>query len=984
MIADNSTLTAENRGTVMAQGLKRGHFGLARRAALGLLGVASGLGVGMAAAPAWAQTVAGDADAPLNEVVVTGSRIMRDGYEAPTPVSVLSVDQLQSFGSPNIANAVNTLPALSGSVSPASSVTTASTGNSNINALNLRALGENRTLVLVDGQRSVASSLSGLVDVNMIPQDLISRVEVVTGGASAVYGSDALGGVVNFILDKEFTGLKANAQFGGTTHGDGDNWKADITFGTPFADGRGHFIVSAGTRYQRVIPMNTRDWNLKGWQFMNNPNYDTVDPVTGQRVLTGEPRRLLLDQVTVSTGISGGIISNTPLRGTAFGVGGVPYQFQFGDLVSDPDMHGGDWKLAQVRGTRAGASLLGGSRTDSGFMRVSWDLTANTNVYFQAAQARDNNHNYAFSLEDAGSIQLSVENPFIPTSVRDALLSHNVTTFRMGNMHPDLPIVVPTNDRRVTRLVAGMSGTFGNGWNWDVYYQHGVSQLHSVAKGMWDNKNLARAYDAVLHPDTGAIVCRSTITDPGNGCKPYNPMGIGVNTPGAVAYVQGNGERMWRYQELTQRVAAASISGSPFSTWAGEVSMATGVEWRREAIGKGQNDPVSDRFDWWVGGYPSTTGGYDVNEVFLETVVPLANGLPGLEELEVSGAIRATDYSTSGRVETWKAGLNWTPIDDLRFRFTLSHDIRAPNLEELYSRGSGGAPAIVNPWVNNETQWIVAPRMGNPNLTPEKADGVGAGFVLSPRFLPGFALSVDYWSVDIEDSIGLPTDQDIIDKCYNGETTFCSAIEFHPGTQNIRVVNRTPFNYTSQVARGVDYEASYQFDASAFNDNFAGTIQLRALATNYRRNATTIDGVIDDTAGQNTSFGPPSWKWNAAVAYTLDAFRASLTARGVSSGVYDNDWIVCSSNCPQSDTKYVTVTDNRIDSVVFLDASVSYRFDVGSLRLESFLNVSNITDRDPPLVAPNPGGYAYTFNATNARLYDVLGRTFTAGVRISL
>ncbi|HEY6644398.1 TonB-dependent receptor plug domain-containing protein [Povalibacter sp.] len=929
---------------------------------------------------ATAQTVeAASADAadaaPVAEVIVTGSRIATaDGYSAPTPVSVLGAEMLQSFGSPNVADAVNTLPALSGSVSPATSVTTASTGNSNINALNLRALGENRTLVLVDGQRSVASSLSGLVDVNLIPQDLISRVEVVTGGASAVYGSDALGGVVNFILDKDFTGFKSTAQYGATTHGDGANWMTGLTYGTPFADGRGHFIFSASVRDQDVIAINRRDWNLKGIQFMNNPSYTSTN---------GQPQRLLLDQVSVSTGISGGIITNTPLRGTAFGAGGTPYQFQFGDLVSDPDMRGGDWESTQIRGTRAGASLSGGSRTTSGFMRASWDLTDNVNVFFQAARARDENHNYAFSLEDTGSISLSVENAFLPDSIRQQMLDANVSTFRLGTMHPDLDIAVPTNDRTITRFVVGASGSFGDSWEWDAYYQRGVSDLHAMTKGIWVNSYLALAYDSVVDPSSGNIVCRSTLTNPSNGCVPYNPMGTGVNSQAAVDYVEGNGEKMWRYQQLTQDVVAVALNGKPFSTWAGDVGIATGAEWRKEWIGNGRNDAISNRWGWWVGGYPSTQGSYEVSEAYLEAIVPLARNLPALQALDLSGAIRVTDYSTSGSVETWKVGLNWTPIDDIRFRTTLSHDIRAPNLEELFSRGSGGAPAVTNPWLGDSTEYITSPRLGNSNLTPEQADGFGVGFVLTPTFMPGLALAIDYWSVEIEDAIGLPTTQDIIDNCYQGLTAFCSAVQFTPGTQNLFIVDRTPFNYTLQVARGVDYEASYQFSADALHASLPGSVMIRALATNYKRNATTTEGIVDDTAGQNTSFGPPDWKWSASIGYSLDSFNASLMARGVSSGVYDNDWIECTSGCPASTTKYVTVSENDIESVVFFDASASYKFFAGDVQVEGFLNVRNITDKDPPVVAANPGGFNYTIAPANARLYDVLGRTFTVGFRMN-
>jgi len=942
-----------------------------------LFGVAS---LSMLSSMAMAQTEVAAADEPppgdaaLEEIVITGSRVVKDGSQAPTPVSVLGAEQLQSYASSNIADAVNTLPALAGSATPTTSVTTASSGASNINALNLRALGENRTLVLIDGQRSVASSISGLVDINLIPQDLVERVEVVTGGASAVYGSDALGGVVNFVLNKEFEGLKISGQGGITTYGDGDNWKAGLTYGTSFGEGRGHFIFSGGYRYQAVIPTNTRDWNLEGWQFMNNPAYDGVN---------GEPRRLLLDQVSVSNGLSGGIITDTALRGTAFGPGGTPYQFEFGDLVSDPDMHGGDWELSQVRGSRAGAGLSGGSRTQTYFSRLSWDLTDNVNVYAQAAFARDQNRNFAFSLEDTGTITLSVNNPFIPESVRNALIAAGETEFHLGTMHPDLPIVVATNDRKVTRLVTGAEGNFGDGWKWDAYYQLGISKIENLAANMYANDNLDLAYDAVIDPATGSIVCASTLTDPGNGCVPYNPMGIGVNSAAAIKYVTGDGTQMWRSQELQQHVAAASVSGSPFSTWAGEVSMATGIEWREESIGKGKNDEISQNFGWWVGGYPSSKGSYNVKEVFLETLIPLAKDLPFMQSLDFNGAIRATDYSTSGNVQSYKLGLNWSPVDSARFRANFSHDIRAPNLEELFSRGSGGAPAITNPWLDGATEYISSPRVGNEDLSPEKADSYGVGVVLTPSFAPGLMLSVDYWDINIEDSIGLPATQTIIDNCYDGQTQFCSAITFGDDGESIDVVLRQPFNYTSQIARGVDYEASYSFAPSSLFEPIPGMVTLRALATNYIKNATNTEGVINDTAGENTSDGPPSWKWTASVAYTLDSLRTLISARGTSSGVYDNDWIECTSNCPESTSKYVTVSDNHIASAIFWDASVSYMWYLGDAQLETYVNVKNVFNTDPPIVAPNPGGYAYTFSSSNANLYDLLGRTFAAGFRLN-
>ena len=918
------------------------------------------------------------APAELEEVAVTGTRIVRDGYQAPTPVSVLGVEQIQSFASPNIADAVNTLPVFSGSTSPASTQTTVSTGNSNINALNLRALGTQRTLVLVDGQRSVGSSLSGLVDVNLIPQDLVTRVDVVTGGASAVYGSDALGGVVNFVLDRNFTGFKSSASYGATTHGDGDNWNVSGTFGTAFAGGRGHLIFSASGMHTDAIPINRRDWNLTGWQFMNNPAYTATN---------GQPRRLLLPDVAVSNGIAGGIITDTALKGTAFGAGGVPYKFHYGDLVSDPDMHGGDWQLASVRGTRAGQALGSKEDTQSAFFRASFDVTDNVNVFFQAARSHDSNFNYAFSLEDTGSITLKSDNAFIPASVKSAMVAAGVTTFHMGSMHPDLGIGSADNDRTVTRLVVGASGKVMGDWAWDAYYQRGISDLVNRGPHVIAYPNYTLALDAVVNPANGQVVCRSTLngTDPTGRCVPYNPMGIGVNTDAAIKYVEGDGTMMWRKQQLTQDVAAATLRGNPFTTWAGPVSLAGGFEYRKEWVGGGANDPISDRFGWWVGGYPATHGSYDVKEGFLETVVPLAKDLPGIESLDFSGAVRATDYSTSGSVTTWKLGLTYAPIDDIKVRGTLSRDIRAPNLEELFSRGSGGAPAITNPWLGDITQNISSPRLGNPNLKPEVAKAIGAGVVLQPRFIPNFAMSVDYWSIDISDAIGLTTTQDIIDRCFAGNAKFCEAIDYAPGTKSIVLVRRAPFNFVNQKARGLDIESSYHLNLGDLSDSLAGSLSVRAMATHYLENS-TADGinVPVDTAGQNTSFGPPSWKWTGVLGYALDQVRVSLTARGVSSGTYDNRYIVCDAGCPTSTTNHVTVNDNHIPSVVFFDASAAYKFSLsGGANLEAFANVRNILDRDPPIVGSNPGGFSYSLAPTNPILYDWLGRTYNVGMRMS-
>src|SRR5690554_651058 len=266
---------------------------------------------------------------------MTGSRVVRDGYQTPTPVTVIGIEQFEQQSSPNVIDFLTTLPAFAGNYTPQGSAQNASSGAAGTASANLRNLGTNRTLVLVDGQRIVPSTVSGLVDINAIPSQLIERVEVVTGGASAAYGSDAVSGVVNFILDKNFSGFKADLSTGITKYGDDARYDIAMTGGTSFADGRGHALLSAQHTIQDGIIYGDRDWNLAGWQIISNPDYTATN---------GLPRRLLLPEVAAATATPGGIIVSGPLKGTAFGEGGVPYQFTYGDIVSGSAMQGGSWK----------------------------------------------------------------------------------------------------------------------------------------------------------------------------------------------------------------------------------------------------------------------------------------------------------------------------------------------------------------------------------------------------------------------------------------------------------------------------------------------------------------------------------------------------------------------------------------------------------------------------------------------------------------
>lgn len=926
-----------------------------------------------------AQEVSAGGDQPqgIEEVVITGSRVARDGYSAPTPVTVIGSEQFEQQTSPNVIDFLTTLPAFAGNYTPQGSAQNASSGAAGTASANLRNLGANRTLILLDGQRIVPSTVSGLVDINTIPSQLIERLEVVTGGASAAYGSDAVSGVVNFILDKDFTGIKTDVSFGTTSYGDDDRFDIAISGGTSFADGRGHALLSLQRTDQDGILYGDRKWNQAGWQIINNPGYTSAN---------GQPRRLLLPEIGPSNATPGGIIVSGPLKGTAFGAGGVPYNFTYGDVVSGFAMQGGSWKDASIH--YDGKSIDPQMTKNNIFGRVSYNLADNLEAYVQSSYYENENLSHAYPNDwYFGGLRVSARNPFLPESVAQKAAGYGLETLELGSWFKDMGTVTIDTRRKVMRNIVGLTGDFyaaGTSWAWDAYWQHGVSKGYESAYNSFMFPALGNALDSTIDPNTGVIVCRSTLASPGNGCVPFNPFGTGVNDQRALDYVLGRAERR---QEFTQDVYAASVNGEPFSTWAGPVSLATGIEHRKESV----TGTVSDRDKqkvFFVTNYVATKGSYDVTEAFVETVIPLADNAPFAKSLELNAAVRGTEYSNSGSVTTWKAGFTWRPIDDLLFRTTQSRDIRAPNLNELYNAGS-----TVNNRVNNPaTSAIVAyfgTTTGNTKLVPEKADSSGFGVVYQPEFLQGFSTSVDYWNIKLKGAINSISAQSIVDLCYQGGKTFCAAINGGQSFLSDSQINNIaiqPFNLAEQQVEGIDFESTYSQPMSIFNADWNGTFRLHGLATHYMKNYT--DDTLTpprDSSGQNAGDGPPDWRWNASLTYDLSRFSGTLSARGVSSGVYNNAFIECTSGCPVSTTANPTINNNQIDGATYYDMALNYTILDGVLnnsKVELFANVRNVFNKDPEVVANGPGGVPFDTHPTNPANYDVWGRVFLVGFRI--
>jgi outer membrane receptor protein involved in Fe transport len=936
------------------------------------------IGIG-AASGAFAQDAAtqdATASAKVDDttvVVVTATRVVRNGYKAPTPTTVLGVEEIAAKAPANLADLVNDLPALSGSATPITTTGSVTPGTNGINSLNLRNLGPNRTLVLLDGQRVAGSTLTGWVDVNDFPEGLVSRVDVVTGGASADWGSDAVAGVVNFVLDRKFTGVKGEISGGATTYGDNTSYKVSLTAGTGFDNNRGHILFSAASDRSNGTNGAPRDWAHNGKLLGPNPLYT---------VGNGQPQ-----YVTTFTGFAaattGGIITSGPAKGTYFGPGGIPLQFNYGTVSSNGNFMTGGQAAETFDSLAQSGDLVPDLSRQNLFFRASYDVTSHFSVFAQASYGSSHSREGVLYLPLFGFYPVNpTTNAFLPASVAAAA---GTTPFTLGSFTQDIGIITSVTTRDSTRFVVGANGdfdAFGSNWNWDAYAQTTTNDIY-VSSHEVQTANLFNAIDAVRNPSTGAIQCASVATNP--TCVPYNLFGTGVNSPGAINYLMG---WAWGRTELTEDVVAGNLRGEPFSTWAGPVSVAMGLEHRREAV-SGSNDPISNGNGWLIGNQHASHGAYSVSEGYFETVVPLAKDQFLAKSLDFNGAVRETDYSTAGAVTTWKAGLTYSPIDDISFRVTRSRDIRAPNLSELFAAGSGAVVhGIIDSVDNVPTGNVLTLARGNTSLEPEIADSTGFGIVLKPRFLEGFEASVDYYDIDISKAIFLASAQQIVDQCAEGNAAACPNIVRTAGV--ITQVNVVPINLAEQISRGVDYEASYRkhLAPAPFLD---GILTVRALATHYLKNYYN-NGITPaiDTVGTNSDNGSsaaagvsqalPNWKYQASLDWKQGPLRLGFTARGVSDGVYNTSYIQCSSNCPVSTAANPTIADNHIPGAIYYDGNISYQFPNG---IEAFMVVQNLANTDPVATAYGPSISGSPLPMSPS-LYDILGRTFRMGIRFKM
>ena len=931
--------------------------------------------------------------ATLEEVTVTGSRISRDGTATPTPVTVVSQERLQNLGATNIGQVLNTLPSFRASTTPqTSNISPRAAGT--IQA-DLRGLGPTRTLVLVDGRRFIPSTQDGTIDLNQIPSILIDRSEVVTGGASAAYGSDAVAGVVNLILKSNLQGLISQVQYGETQESDGKDYLASIAAGTNFAGGRGH--ITAAFEYESnrgTGDCYTREWCAREYQVITNPStpttpklagYPANNILAGSHTVTAIPGGLIVSPVRVN-----GTVVNSPLRGTAFRPDGTPYPFQYGLVFPNNStfMAGGQGYNGFI-----GAPLMV-VPTDRyvSFLGLDYDVTDNLKGSMQFSYGRVTSDGRGAQTRDtsAGStITIRGDNPYLPDGVRSALTAAgapltSATTFTLGRLGDDFGYTDNRTSMDLYRVLAGLKGQISDNWKWDAYYQFGTTEYRQVvgnnriqeqtegtplAPGQPTRIQLAA--DAVIDPATGQVVCRSTVTNPANGCKPVNLFGLNNYSAAAKDYLYGTATQV---QNFKQHVVAANLQGDLFHTWAGTVPLAAGLEYRTNQVST-IADPISTTSGFYVFNSSIAKGTIRVKEGYLETDVPLARNVRWADSLALNGALRLTNYDTSGTVTTWKYGAVYEPVSWLRLRATHSRDIRAPNVSELYSPLTSGfqtVSGVLTPTVSG----------GNTQLTPESATTTTAGFTVdgSGRF-EGLRASIDYYDIDLKSAISTLSAQLIVDRC-RLQGSYCNLVTFG-SSGSVDQVRTLSLNLNRLQTSGFDIELGYHLPLARVFAKVPGTVDFNLLATRLEHLKTTdITGLSIDRAGvsgNNVSGGGaglPYWQMDGLLTYATGPLSVSMETRWIGAGIFDSTLIGPEQpgynvNLPNS------INDNHVAGAVYFNLGARYRLmEVKNNTLEVFVGVQNVFNRDPP-VAPSSQG------STNMLLFDALGRAYRAGVRLN-
>ncbi|NBB63636.1 TonB-dependent receptor [Pseudomonas sp. ODNR1LW] len=934
--------------------------------------------IGMAA-PAMAQSTESEGSS-VSEIVVTGSRIVRQDYVANSPVATVTAEQIQARGDVNVEQILNQLP----QVVPGFSANSNNPANGSA-TVDLRGLGASRTLVLVNGRRFVPFDKSNAVDLNSIPAALIERVEVVSGGASATYGSDALAGVVNFIFKDDFEGLDVSTQYGISGFGDGEQFNLSATFGSNSADGRGNVTGFVGyADRDGFYPNEDRDWAV-----ISNAGG------SGTGIYGG------LNNLGTNPYTAAGCPTATPCR-RSFRTPGVPGPFNndLGLSAASDRYNFSPVNLLQSPSERYNAVL-------TGHYDINDTLTAFSEVFYTKTE-----NNIQLAPTPATGINIPYGNYFVqnyPALLAYANSRPNPTaSLNFDRRMAEVGARVETHDTNVLQFNGGMRAKLGGDWTAEGAYSYGRSELRTSIQNDVSRSRLA----AALAAGGTATSCAPSMTQIFPGCVPVNLFGAGTITPEAANFIRLNfaDTSIFERQNVT-----LNVTGTVMELPAGPLSVAFGAEYREDKLSFTPDAAKNSGDIYGFNAERAVSGRSTSKEVYAEAAVPLVSDVPFVKSLELELGVRMSDYDTVGKLYAYKAGGSWEPIDSLRVRGLYQRAVRAPNVFELFQANDQGFPAVLDPCTTRNpgtgaartlttgvrnfctaqlgfdpvTANFVAQNTqtesffyGNPNLSEEKSDTYTLGLVWQPTFVSGLSMSLDYYNISVEDYIGTISGgvSGIVGNCFAAgaaaSATTGAAVSsiaecnnagiglpliYRDAAGNLKA--RAPLGNVSELqTSGIDFSTRYGWNVPWAGGFWGDRLDI-ALNLTYL-DSYELDGIeYKGTAGAyNISASLPEYKANISLGYDFGPVRVNYS--GTYIDAMDNQ-----GNIPAfEDGGYIGT-----DSYWYHDISASYDFNDS---VEIFGGVRNLADKEPPVFDNASDGN------TDPNTFDVVGRYFFVGARL--
>jgi len=870
---------------------------IARKVALALL-IATGW-------PIHARTPNDDPSASLSDksneqdlIIVTGSRIVRSELEVPTVVTSVDANDIDRAGATNLTTFLMRIPALVGSVDNGSEAgANAGFGEAGMNFLNLRNLGPNRTLVLVDGRRHVSSSiLTSGVDMTSIPTDLVERIDVMTGGASAIYGADGVAGVVNIILKHDFDGIALHGQTGISQYGDGASHMISATAGQNFGAGRGNVAVALEySRDERVAHDQRRR--------LDPDRYAVLVP--NDKDGPGTPHNVFATNVRLQDTAPGGALDVNFDGIPDFTGSGRPYER--GILIPNSGgltEGGSSTPVSDYLG-----DILPSAKRMAANLLVHYNFSDAFRLSLDAKFAQERTLTFASPTSDFGTF-IASDNPFIPPGL--AGLTNNGLQLNRDNI--DFGLTGQNDLRRTYRAVIAASGRVGDHADYQLYYEYGLNRTRFTNLNERFADRYFAALDVVGDPVTGVPLCRSSIDPaaaadavtftpgPNSGCRPLNLFGVGAPDPSALAFVLTNPVS---HNRFTQQVLSGTMTGNLGHLLAlpgGAIQYSVGGEWRRETAAGVPSQTLSDGLTVDRSALPPIRGKFHVAELFGELNLPILADRPLAQVLSLGGALRWSDYSTVGRSVTWQLNGIYAPVREISFRGSVSKAVRAPDTLELFlptitrhqviadpcdvSESRNGSqfrakncaallsslgvdPASFNPRNSPAAGLpVLGTSSGNRDLKAEIARTWTAGVVLRPHIFQSFSMSLDWYDIRLRNAINKPDAQRLAELCVDGPSlvnSFCPLIQRDPnGTISgfaIRSENVALFR-----ASGADLNVRWR---TVFGRS--GVIGLNLLG-GYTQRLTFIATPGDNPIDEANTMAAPRWQINANAVWSKGAF----------------------------------------------------------------------------------------------------------------